>query len=278
MTERLRILIVEDEPAIADTLLYALKTEGFAPEWCATGRAGLAALAENDFALVVLDVGLPDGTGFEVCKAIRARSGVPVLFLSARNTELDRVLGLELGGDDYLVKPFSPRELTARVKAILRRTENRVTATPRTTPIPPPASPASPASETCNPIGYNPEKSADSSSEMGSVPRNLSGYKPRKQAAEIVVDEARCTITCRGIRLDLTRYEFRLLKTLAAQPGRVFSRDQLMAAAWEDPGSALDRTVDAHIKTLRAKLRAAGPDSEPIQTHRGMGYSLRTEG
>src|SRR6185369_7297494 len=116
------ILIIEDEPAIADTLVYALKTEGFAPEWCATGRAGLAALAAKSFALVVLDVGLPDGSGFDVCKAIRAHSAVPVMFLTARNTELDRVLGLELGGDDYLVKPFSPRELTARVKAILRRT------------------------------------------------------------------------------------------------------------------------------------------------------------
>jgi two-component system, OmpR family, catabolic regulation response regulator CreB len=107
-----RILVIEDEPAIADTLVYALKTEGFEPEWCATGRAGLAALAAKPFALVVLDVGLPDGSGFDVCKTIRTRSAVPVLFLTARNTELDRVLGLELGGDDYLVKPFSPRELT----------------------------------------------------------------------------------------------------------------------------------------------------------------------
>ncbi|HEX2855009.1 MAG TPA: two-component system response regulator CreB [Opitutaceae bacterium] len=237
MSERIRILIVEDEPAIADTLLYALKTEGFAPEWCATGRAGLAALAKNTFALVVLDVGLPDGTGFDVCKEIRTSSSVPVLFLSARNTELDRVLGLELGGDDYLVKPFSPRELTARVKAILRRTENRSTETKTAADVPPPPAPST----------------------------------------GIIVDDERCLITCRGVALDLTRYEFRLLKALAARPGRVFSREQLMEAAWEDPGSALDRTVDAHIKTLRAKLRAVLPDSEPIQTHRGMGYSFRAE-
>lgn len=236
MSERLRILIVEDEPAIADTLLYALKTEGFAPDWCATGRAGLAALAKNNFALVVLDVGLPDGTGFEVCKEIRAHSAIPVLFLSARNTELDRVLGLELGGDDYLVKPFSPRELTARVKAILRRTENRGADLPAGT--------------------------------------NHPAVKPAKG---IVVDDEQCVITCRGVPLDLTRYEFRLLKTLVTRPGRVFSREQLMEAAWEDPGSALDRTVDAHIKTLRAKLRAVMSDSDPIQTHRGMGYSLRAD-
>src|SRR3954469_3958397 len=130
MDDRPGILIVEDEPAIADTLLYALRTEGFAPEWCATGRAGLAALAVKSFALVVLDVGLPDGSGFDVCKQIRAGSAVPVLFLTARNTELDRVLGLELGGDDYLAKPFSPRELTARVKAILRRTQSAAVASP----------------------------------------------------------------------------------------------------------------------------------------------------
>lgn len=223
-----RVLVVEDEPAIADTLLYALKTEGFSPHWCSTGREGLAASRAELFALVILDVGLPDGTGFEVCKALRKQSSVPVLFLTARNTELDRVLGLELGGDDYVTKPFSPREITARVKAILRRTAG-------------------------GPVG---------------VPQATG-------ASGIAVDEERCAATYKGERLDLTRYEYRLLKTLAARPGRVFSRDELMGAAWEDPGASLDRTVDAHIKTLRAKLRAAGPDSDPIQTHRGMGYSLR---
>lgn len=239
MEERPPILVVEDEPSIADTLLYALKTEGFAPEWCATGRAGLAALAVKPFALVVLDVGLPDGSGFEVCKAIRQRSAVPVLFLTARNSELDRVLGLELGGDDYLVKPFSPRELTARVKAILRRTNGG--------PPKPEGAPTMPAP----------------------VPAAM---------PEFTVDEERCAISYRGVALELTRYEFRLLKVLVAKPGRVLSRDQLMSAAWEDPGASLDRTVDAHIKTLRAKLRAVSADSDPIQTHRGLGYSLKSAG
>ncbi len=233
MDERPAILIVEDEPAIADTLVYALKTEGFAPEWCSTGRAGLAALGAKKYALVILDVGLPDGSGFEICKQIRTRSAVPVIFLTARNAELDRVLGLEIGGDDYLAKPFSPRELTARVKAILRR------VTPSTT------------STATGPAGG------------GSL-------------AEFVVDEERCTVTFRGVTLELTRYEYRLLKTLIAKPGRVFSRDQLMTAAWEDPGASLDRTVDAHIKTLRAKLHTVAVDADPIQTHRGLGYSLRT--
>lgn len=233
------ILIIEDEPAIADTLVYALKTEGFMPEWCATGAAGLAALAKKPFALVVLDVGLPDGSGFEMCKAIRLRSAVPVIFLTARNAELDRVLGLELGGDDYMVKPFSPRELTARVKAILRRTAGGGAAI-----IP----------DQCHLLN-----------DIGSGPAQR----------EFVVDEERCTIAYRGVALDLTRYEFRLLKVLVAKPGRVFSREQLMSAVWEDPGASLDRTVDAHIKTVRAKLRAIAPDADPIQTHRGLGYSLR---
>ena len=245
MDARPLILIVEDEPAIADTLIYALKTEGFRPEWCATGRAGLAALAAKPFALVVLDVGLPDGSGFDVCKQIRTHSAVPVLFLTARNTELDRVLGLELGGDDYLAKPFSPRELTARVKAILRRTNGGAAAAP-----------AAGAKTLCHLIG---DKDAAAS------------------GGELIVDDERCTATFRGAPLELTRYEFRLLKALAAKPGRVFSREQLMAAAWEDPGASLDRTVDAHIKTLRAKLRAVAADTDPIQTHRGLGYSLRVQ-
>lgn len=225
-----RILVVEDEPAIADTLVYALQTEGFSPRRCATGGEALVAIREETFALVVLDVGLPDGSGFDFCKTIRAQSAVPVLFLTARNSELDRVLGLELGGDDYVTKPFSPREITARIKAILRRTA------------------AAPALASAGTL------------------------------AGLVIDAASCTASCAGVRLDLTRYEFRLLKVLAGRPGRVYSRDELMAAAWEDPGASLDRTVDAHIKTLRGKLRAAAPDRDLIQTHRGMGYSLRTQG
>lgn len=252
-----RILIIEDEPAIADTVLYALMTEGFAPEWCAKGRAGLAALeaaerAERAIALVVLDVGLPDGTGFEVCRAIRKTSTVPVIFLTARSAEIDRVPGLEIGGDDYLVKPFRPRELTARVKAILRR-------------VPAAGGPEGGAGGVCH------------------VARDkLPGGGGGRKAAEFAVDEARCVIAYRGVGLELTRYEFRLLQVLVAQPGRVFSREQLMTAVWEDPGASLDRTVDAHIKMLRAKLRAVAGEgaatdeaADPIQTHRGLGYSLR---
>ena len=197
----------------------------------------------------MLDVGLPDGSGFEICKQIRARSTVPVLFLTARNTELDRVLGLELGADDYLAKPFSPRELTARVKAILRRTS----LAPVPTVAPAPAAPGG---------DFH-------------VIRENQGRARGGVAAEFVVDEERCAVIFKGVRLELTRYEYRLLKTLVAKPGRVFSREQLMSAAWEDPGASLDRTVDAHIKTVRAKLHAIAAEADPIQTHRGQGYSLR---
>lgn len=224
---RQTVLVVEDEQSIAETITYALQTEGFAPVWKTTGRAALAALKQQPVALVVLDVGLPDMSGFDVCREMQKLGAPPVIFLTARSSEVDRIVGLELGADDYLAKPFSPRELTARVRAVLRRANGKGAAAPTT-------------------MGW-------------------------------AHDEARCRIAYRGKPLDLTRNEYRLLAALLASPGRVFNRDQLMTAAWEDPGAALDRTVDAHIKTLRAKLREAAPESDPIVTHRGLGYSLREE-
>jgi two-component system, OmpR family, catabolic regulation response regulator CreB len=230
-------LVIEDEPAIADTLLYALRTEGFTPVHCATGRDGLLELGRGATDFIILDVGLPDQNGFELCKTIRAQSRVPILFLTARNDEVDRIVGLEIGGDDYVTKPFSPREVTARVKAILRR------GTPlATNPV-------------CNVLRYK--------------------FPVPTGAVECVIDVDRCEVRVAGTRVELTRYELRLLQALAARPGRVFSRDELMTQVWDDPGASLDRTVDAHIKTLRAKLRTAAPDAEPIQTHRGFGYALR---
>ncbi len=221
------VLLVEDEASIAETVLYALKTEGFAALWKTTGGEALATVAAQPVALVVLDVGLPDMSGFDVCRELRRRHAIPVIFLTARSEEVDRIVGLELGADDYLAKPFSPRELTARVRAVLRRTAG------------------------------------------GGAP------VPVAPAAGWEHDASRCRISYRGRALGLTRNEYRLLGALLAQPGRVFNRDQLMAAAWDDPGSALDRTVDAHIKSLRAKVRAVAPSADPIVTHRGLGYSLR---
>ncbi|NOT53943.1 MAG: two-component system response regulator CreB [Deltaproteobacteria bacterium] len=135
-----RILLVEDEPSVADNITYALTTEGFTPEWCQTGAAAQTVLATEEVALVILDVGLPDMNGFELAKTIRQHSDVPIIFVTARAEEVDRIVGLEIGADDYMVKPFSPRELTARVKAILRRTDRQQSGNPGN-PSPRPSSP-----------------------------------------------------------------------------------------------------------------------------------------
>jgi len=239
MTTPSRILVIEDEAAIADTLVYALRTEGFSPIWCSTGRSALEAFSEAvpGFSLVILDVGLPDMSGFDLCRELRTRTVVPVLFLTARNAEIDRVVGLELGGDDYVTKPFSPREITARVRAILRRT-----------------------------VAERVISNISQSNAVGRV---------EAQEAGLIIDQESKSASFRGVKLELTRYEYRLLAAMLARPGRVYSRDELMTQAWEDPGASMDRTVDAHIKTLRAKLRGVAPDEDPIQTHRGEGYSLR---
>jgi two-component system catabolic regulation response regulator CreB len=223
-----RVLVVEDEPAIADTIVYALATEGFEPLWCATGGAALDAARAGGCALAILDVGLPDVNGFELFKQLqRTDPALPAIFLTARSSEIDRVVGLELGADDYIAKPFSPRELVARVRTVLRRVQRSATAAPAAT-------------------GFD-------------------------------VDDERKSIRFRGRLLDLSRTEYRLLKVLIERPGRVYSRDELMERAWDDPASAFDRTVDAHVKALRAKLREVAPNEDPIVTHRGMGYSLREE-
>jgi two-component system catabolic regulation response regulator CreB len=233
---RPKILVVEDEPAIADTIVYALSTDGFEPVWCGTGTSALQAVEAdtNAFALAILDVGLPDANGFDLFKRLTQRAPqLPAIFLTARASEIDRVVGLELGADDYIAKPFSPRELVARVRTVLRRLQRAEATTP---------------------------------AAANGAPARAGGF---------VVDDERKQIRFRGRALDLSRYEYRLLKVLVQRPGRVFSRDELMNAAWDDPAASFDRTVDAHIKALRAKLRAIDPNADPIQTHRGMGYSLR---
>jgi two-component system catabolic regulation response regulator CreB len=221
------ILIVEDEPAIADGIAYALRTEGFAPHHVTLGEAALEALRDGAFELAILDVGLPDVSGFEVCRRLRQFSEVPVIFLTARSDEIDRVVGLEIGADDYVTKPFSPRELVARVRVILRRIEKVEAASPEV--------------------------------------RQTSVFDLRSKEARIAY---------RGTLLELTRYEYLLLKTLLEHPGHVLSRAQLMDHVWQDAEDTLERTVDAHVKSLRAKLRVIDAAADPIQTHRGMGYSI----
>lgn len=215
-----RILLVEDEDAIARTLEYALHAEGFQTVHALTGGDALRLAAAQAFDLAVLDVGLPDIGGFALCRELRRGRDLPVIFLTARDAEADRVLGLEIGADDYITKPFSPRELVARVRAVLRRAGPRVSA---------------------------------------------QGFEHD--------DEGR-RIFYKGQLLDLTRYEYGLLAALLRRPGAILSRDQLLERVWDGDSDSTDRTVDTHVKTVRAKLRAVDGDADPIRTHRGLGYSV----
>ena len=216
------ILLLEDDPAIADTVAFALRREGYTVEhraWLAEARECLRTAPGPE--LLILDIGLPDGHGLDFCRELRAGplAALPVLVLSARSEEMDRVLGLELGADDYLAKPFSPRELVARVRALLRRIQ-----------VMPPPTPG------------------------------------------FVVDGARVRLD--GQLLNLTKLELGLLLRLLAAPQRIHSREALLNAVWGTSAEATDRTVDTHVKTLRAKLREAAPTRDPIKTHRGLGYSF----
>ena len=220
------LLLVEDDPAIAQAVQFALEREGFALRHCAWLHEAREQIARELPELLILDVGLPDGNGLDLCRELRAAPRtrhLPVLMLSARSEEMDRVLGLELGADDYLGKPFSPRELVARLRALLRRA-------PAAAPPPEPQS--------------------------------------------FVLEAEGTRVRFHGELLDLTRRELGLLTKLMTQPTRIFSRELLLDAVWGQEAESADRTVDTHIKTLRAKLRAVRPDHELIRTHRGLGYSL----
>jgi two-component system catabolic regulation response regulator CreB len=225
------VLLVEDDPAIADMVVYALRREGMAVMHLLLVGEARQWLQGQKPGVLVLDLGLPDGNGLDLCRELRQSSdpalrGLPVLMLSARGEELDRVLGLEMGADDYLTKPFSPRELVARIRALLRR----------------------------------------------------SALTPNSSVAQrFECDSAGQRIRYGGVWLSLTRLEYGLLRTLLAAPTRIHSRAALLDAVWGHQSEANDRTVDTHIKTLRAKLREQVPGQDPILTHRGLGYGLAEE-
>jgi two-component system catabolic regulation response regulator CreB len=237
MPDQYRILLLEDEIAIADTLVYALGTEGYMVEHVTLAQSALDAFARQAHDLVILDIGIPDGSGLDVCRALRVKSSVPIVFLTARDHEIDRIVGFELGADDYVSKPFSPREVCVRVRAILRRIQTKSETIERiTVPRTPP------------------------------TPHHSSGLSWDQDAQ---------SISYQGRQMSLTRYEYLLLATLLKRPGRIFSRTELMDLVWHQAQDTAERTVDAHVKLLRAKLRNLGVDSDCIQTHRHMGYSLK---
>lgn len=216
------ILLLEDDTAIASTIVYALEREGWKVQHCMLLREARSLMALQAYDLYVLDVGLPDGNGLDICRELRSKGDARVLMLSARGEEMDRVLGLELGADDYMAKPFSPRELVARARALLRRATAPNAATP---------------------------------------------------ACIFAQDEAGQRISLQGAWLDLTKREYGVLALLLASKGRILSREHVFERVWGLETDSMDRTVDTHIKTLRAKLKAHSPQ-EFITTHRGMGYSL----
>jgi DNA-binding response OmpR family regulator len=223
-----RILVVDDETNLRHTVAYALRHEGYEVASAADGEKGLELFRSSRPDLVVLDVMLPRMDGLAVCRAIRRESDVPVIMLTARDTELDTVVGLEVGADDYLTKPFSMVELIARIRAMLRR------AAPR----------------------------------HGTPPG-------RVELRGIAIDVARRRVTVEGAEVDLKPREFDLLAHLAGSPGRVFTREQLLASVWGLDYSGDPRTVDTHVKTLRERLSDEAERPRWIETVRGVGYRFR---
>jgi DNA-binding response OmpR family regulator len=218
------ILLVDDEPAITESLAYALERTGFETLAAADLAAADRWLSQHVVDLIVLDIVLPDGNGLDWLRGYRANHKTPVIILSSHDETVDHVVGLELGADDYIGKPFSPREVVARVRAVLRRTEMSVLD-----------------------------------------PVRLQG---------ILIDSEKRQVHIDGVRLNLARIEFELLRMLAEHPGRVYDREQILTRIWGPDVAVTERTVDVHVKSLRKKLVTAGQEADMIETVRGVGYRL----
>jgi DNA-binding response OmpR family regulator len=231
-----RILLVDDEQAILTLLSYPLRKDGYEVVQAADGSEALNRFAESRFDLVVLDVMMPKLDGLEVCRRLRAHSAVPIIMLTAKAEEIDKVLGLELGADDYITKPFSMREFRSRVKAALRR------------------------------------------AEMG-APAGGSGQTEEQplQAGELTIDFAKRSVRVRGEHVQTTFVEFEILSALALSPGRVFTRDVLLARIWGDSAYRDPRTIDVHIRHLREKVERDAKEPEYLFTVRGVGYRFRDD-
>jgi two-component system, OmpR family, response regulator len=218
------ILVVDDDPHIRDVVRFAFEKTGMQISTAQDGKEALRQFDRNVHELVVLDIGMPEMDGLEVCRQIRKTSDTPILFLSARDEEIDRILGLEIGGDDYVTKPFSPRELVARVNAILRRA------------------------------------------------RNAPAPKAMSQGALAVDPDAR-TAVFQGTPVSLTALEFDILRTLLARPGFVFTRELILEAAYAGNIHVADRTIDSHVRNIRAKMAVVGCE-QVIETVHGVGFRL----
>ena len=236
MSDDTTILIADDDPHIRQVVRFAVEKAGYLVVEAKDGAEALSSISKNKPDLVILDVMMPEMDGTEVCRRLRADSDVPVVFLSSRDEEIDRIIGLELGGDDYVTKPFSPRELMARVKAVLRRVDGQVQAGEAVT----------------NTV----EKSEERLLNHGVLKLQLDEYRAFWGEDEV----------------ELTRREFELLRVLLGYPGKVFSRSELMTRAYGTGVIVSDRTIDSHIRRLRRKFDPL--DAEPVETVHGLGYRL----
>ena len=236
MTSAPKILLVDDDVGLVEVLTMALRDHGFVVASAHDGLAGLRAFEAERPNLVILDLGMPELDGFEVCRQLRRDHDVPILMLTSRDEELDEVLGLELGADDYVTKPFATRALVARLKALLRR---RPSLEP-------------------DPSLVVPELNAQTRSH-----------------GNVVVDRGAWRVTCRGNLVAVTATELELLWALLAEPGKVLSREALIAAVYGPSVKVEARTIDTFVKRLRKKLRAEDPDFDHLETVRAVGYRYR---
>ena len=230
MPDSSTILLVDDEDSVQKLLTYPLERDGFRVVQARDGEQAIRLFDDEDVDLVVLDLMLPKVDGLEVCKRLRADSNVPIIMLTARGEELDKVLGLELGADDYITKPFSMREFRSRVKAALRR---------------------------------------------AGMTRNDGEVEATVEAGGLRIDPAKRTVHLRGEAVQTTFVEFEILGAMARSPGRVFTRDMLLARVWGDSAYRDPRTIDVHIRHLREKLERDAKDPEYLFTVRGVGYRFR---
>jgi two-component system, OmpR family, response regulator len=230
------ILVVDDDPHIREVVRFALDKAGFAVAEAGDGQQGLERFTEVQPDLVILDILMPEMDGTDVCRALRARSTVPIVFLSSKDDEIDRIVGLELGGDDYVTKPFSPRELVARVRSVLRR-----------------------SAITAQAWAEEPTRGDAEAAvlEHGKLKLDLDRFQAFWGEAEVI----------------LTVTEFGILRTLLGFPGKVYSRYELMERAYSDPTVVAERTIDSHVRRVRRKFADAGGD--PIETVHGVGYRLQ---
>ncbi len=228
------ILIADDDPHIREVVRFALEKASFRSAQAVDGRDALEQFQSLGPDLVILDILMPEMDGTEVCRHIRAHSAIPIIFLSSRDEEMDRIIGLELGGDDYVTKPFSPRELVARVRAVLRRAENVLTVTSQSDKRP------------------GPEKIV----RHGCLELDLNRFEAHWDGKQVV----------------LTVTEFGIIRTLLSYPGKVFTRDELISSAYTYDNIVTDRTIDSHIRRVRQKFSKAGVN--PIETVHGLGYRL----